>query len=46
VTGATKDVGWELGVRRTAPAPLEEVWDSFVDADGLRAGFVAASRGR
>jgi len=33
-TGLTKDVGWELGVRRTVDAPVEEVWEYFV-VDGL-----------
>ena len=33
-TGLTKDVGWELGVRRTVDAPIEEVWEYFV-VDGL-----------
>jgi uncharacterized protein YndB with AHSA1/START domain len=26
-TGLTKDAGWELGVRRTVPLPVEDVWD-------------------
>jgi len=25
-TGRTKDAGWEVGVRETVAAPLEEVW--------------------
>ncbi|MFC7374826.1 SRPBCC domain-containing protein [Brachybacterium sp. GCM10030267] len=25
-TGLTRDAGWELGVRRTLSAPLEDVW--------------------
>ncbi|WP_411699038.1 SRPBCC domain-containing protein [Conyzicola sp.] len=33
-TGLTKDAGWELGVRRTVAAPLDEVWEYFV-VDGL-----------
>ena len=33
-TGLTKDVGWELGVRRTVSAPVDEVWEYFV-VDGL-----------
>lgn len=33
-TGLTKDVGWELGVRRTAHAPLEETWE-FLTGEGL-----------
>jgi uncharacterized protein YndB with AHSA1/START domain len=33
-TGLTKDAGWELGVRRTVPAPVDEVWEYFV-VDGL-----------
>ena len=26
-TGLTKDAGWEIGVSRTVPAPLDDVWD-------------------
>ena len=33
-TGLTKDVGWQLGVRRTVPAAVDEVWEYFV-VDGL-----------
>jgi hypothetical protein len=33
-TGLTKDVGWELGVRRTASAPLETTW-AFLTGEGL-----------
>lgn len=33
-TGLTKDVGWELGVRRTADASLEATWD-FLIGEGL-----------
>jgi hypothetical protein len=33
-TGLTKNVGWELGVRRTAHAPLETTWE-FVTGEGL-----------
>lgn len=29
-TGLTKDAGWELGVRRTVPLPVEDVWDYLV----------------
>jgi uncharacterized protein YndB with AHSA1/START domain len=32
--GLTKDAGWELGVRRTVPAPLDEVWD-YLLGEGL-----------
>lgn len=32
--GLTKDVGWELGVRRTVDAPVEEVWD-YIVIDGV-----------
>lgn len=29
-TGYTKDSGWQLGVRRTVPVPLEQVWDYLI----------------
>ena len=32
--GLTKDVGWNLGVRRTVAAPTEAVWDHLL-GDGL-----------
>ena len=28
--GLTRDVGWNMGVRRTVDAPLEDVWDHLV----------------
>ena len=34
-TGLTKDVGWELGVRRTAHASLETTW-AFLTGEGVR----------
>jgi uncharacterized protein YndB with AHSA1/START domain len=51
VTGLTKDAGWQLGVRRTVAAPLEEVWDHLVSAEGLRpvltaGGTVTEARSR
>lgn len=33
-TGLTKDAGWQLGVRRTAPVPLDVAW-AFLLGDGL-----------
>jgi len=33
-TGRIKDAGWEVGVRRTVAAPLDEVWQ-FLLGDGL-----------
>lgn len=33
-TGKTKDAGWELGVRTTVAAPIDEVW-AFLLGDGL-----------
>ncbi|HEY4269287.1 MAG TPA: SRPBCC domain-containing protein [Galbitalea sp.] len=33
-TGRTKDAGWEVGVRVTVAAPVEDVWD-FLLGDGL-----------
>jgi uncharacterized protein YndB with AHSA1/START domain len=34
-TGKTKDVGWNIGVSRTLPHPLEQVWDFVVSPEGL-----------
>ncbi len=33
-TGRTKDAGWEVGVRRTVSAPIDDVWD-FLTGGGL-----------
>lgn len=33
-TGRTKDAGWQLGVRRTAPVPLDVAWE-FLLGEGL-----------
>lgn len=33
-TGHTKDAGWEIGVSRTVPFPMEEVWDFLTSAAG------------
>ena len=33
-TGLTRDVGWEIGVSRTVPFPLEEVWDFLTSPEG------------
>jgi uncharacterized protein YndB with AHSA1/START domain len=33
--GRTKDVGWQIGVRRTVPYSVEEVWDLLVSPEGL-----------
>lgn len=35
--GLTKDAGWEIGVSRTLPATVEEVWDLLVSPAGLAA---------
>jgi uncharacterized protein YndB with AHSA1/START domain len=34
-TGLTKDAGWEVGVRQTVNAPLDDVW-AFLLGDGLK----------
>lgn len=31
--GKTKDAGWEIGVSRTVPHPIEHVWEMLVTAD-------------
>jgi uncharacterized protein YndB with AHSA1/START domain len=33
-TGLTRDAGWEIGVSRTVPIPLAEVWDFLISAEG------------
>jgi uncharacterized protein YndB with AHSA1/START domain len=33
-TGHTKDAGWEIGVSRTVPFPMEEVWDFLTSSAG------------
>lgn len=33
-TGHTRGVGWEIGVSRTAPFPVEDVWDFLTSAAG------------
>jgi uncharacterized protein YndB with AHSA1/START domain len=33
-TGLTRDAGWEIGVSRTVPFPMETVWDFLTSASG------------
>ncbi|HZA04128.1 MAG TPA: SRPBCC domain-containing protein [Propionibacteriaceae bacterium] len=33
-TGLTRDAGWEIGVSRTVPFPIEEVWDFLTSTAG------------
>ena len=40
-TGLTRDVGWEIGVSRTMPVPLEEVW-AFITSPGGAALWLGA----
>ena len=43
MVGATKDVGWQLGVRRTAPGvPLEAAW-RFLVGDAGRAVWLGGA---
>lgn len=35
-TGLTKDVGWQVGVRRTLPISQREAWDLVTSDQGLR----------
>ncbi len=35
--GRTKDAGWQIGVSRTIPVDLDEVWDYLTSADGVAA---------
>ena len=34
-TGLTKDAGWNVGVSKTLPCPLEEVWDAVISPEGV-----------
>ncbi|MET9311287.1 SRPBCC domain-containing protein [Kribbella sp. NPDC003505] len=34
-TGLTKDAGWNVGVSRTFPCPLDDVWDAVVSPEGV-----------
>jgi uncharacterized protein YndB with AHSA1/START domain len=36
MTGQTKDVGWNIGVSKTLPCSVEQVWALLTSADGLR----------
>ena len=29
-TALTEDAGWELGIRRTLPLPIDDVWEYLV----------------
>ena len=33
-TGHTRDAGWEIGVSRTVPFPIDDVWDFLTSAAG------------
>jgi uncharacterized protein YndB with AHSA1/START domain len=35
VTGQTKDVGFQIGVSKTLPVPVERLWTFLTGADGL-----------
>lgn len=34
--GQTKDAGWNIGVSKTLPHPVEQVWEFVTSRDGLR----------
>jgi len=34
-TGLTKDAGWQIGVSRTVPVPLDDVWAGLTSDDGV-----------
>ena len=34
--GKTKDAGWEIGVSRTLPVPIETAWAFLTSAEGVR----------
>ena len=33
--GLTRDAGWEIGVSRTLPLPVETVWEFLVSPEGV-----------
>lgn len=33
--GLTRDAGWQIGVQRSIPAPVGDVWDFLTSPDGL-----------
>ena len=37
MAGLTKDAGWEIGVSRTVPYPVEQVWDLLLSSRGAQA---------
>lgn len=41
--GRTADAGWEIGVSRTVPLPLEEAWALVVSPEGLAAWLGAGA---
>ncbi|WP_246257878.1 SRPBCC family protein [Amycolatopsis anabasis] len=34
--GKTADVGWQIGVSKTVPHPIDEVWEFLVGRDGVQ----------
>ncbi|HEY5824460.1 MAG TPA: SRPBCC domain-containing protein [Cyclobacteriaceae bacterium] len=34
-TGLTKDAGWQMGVRKTLPIPVADVWEFLFSEEGL-----------
>lgn len=54
ITGQTKDVGFEIGVRRTFPVSIEQAWNILFSDEGLKlwlgdipsADFIANERYR
>ncbi|WP_327681369.1 SRPBCC domain-containing protein [Streptomyces sp. NBC_00467] len=34
-TGLTQDAGWEIGVSKTLPLPVDAVWDFIVSPEGV-----------
>lgn len=34
-TGLTRDTGWQIGVRRTLPVPVNKLWDFMVSSRGV-----------
>jgi uncharacterized protein YndB with AHSA1/START domain len=42
--GLTKDAGWQIGVSRTIPAGLDEMWDYLTGPEGLAAWLGPGAR--
>ena len=35
-TGLTKDAGWQVGIRKTMPSSLDNIWNAFFSEEGSK----------